>query len=321
MKAISILERLDESGAPENPLARSIKAAFADALWAHKDYPKIKSVPVIQHGAGGLGGFDVRVSDFLAIFENLKKGEKGKINYCLGIPHEDSLKRPENEPDLRPEGSFSVRGYSLGGFGSVTTNKIIASVCADLFNLDVQANPKYGAEKKGLPTQFFLTIAPEHIYTHQEIEHCEFIALLHFGSFLGGNPLRHLVPGGRLFIQSKFKDPKDIWEHIPDKSKTYIREKKFKVCALNAAGIAKEVTTAPHLIQRMQGIVLLGVFLRVTPFAERQGMDESALFKKIEVIIRNYFGKHGEKVVEDNLACIKRGYKELIDIPENIIKG
>ncbi|MFC2074823.1 2-oxoacid:acceptor oxidoreductase family protein [Bdellovibrionota bacterium] len=321
LKGISILERLDESGSPENPLARGIKAAFADAMWGCGDHPQIKSVPVIQHGAGGLGGNDVRVRDLIAVVENMKLGKKGKTNYCLGVEHEDALAFVGEEPDARDEGSFSMRGYSIGGFGSMTTNKVIASVCADLFDLKVQANPKYGAEKKGLPTQYFLTTAPNHIRTHQELEKVEFVAFNHMGSFLSGNPLAGLVEGGTVFLQVSTKDPKEIWDLIPSNGKEAIIKNKYKVFALDSAGIAKEVAKAPHLVVRMQGIILLGLFLRVTPFAEEQGMDEKKLFEKVEDVIRKSFGKYGESVVEENLTCIKRGYKELIEIPESVKKG
>jgi pyruvate-ferredoxin/flavodoxin oxidoreductase len=53
------------------------------------------------------------------------------------------------DPDLRPAGAFSMRGHSVGGFGSVTTNKVIATIAGEVFGKDVQAYPKYGSEKKG----------------------------------------------------------------------------------------------------------------------------------------------------------------------------
>ena len=56
-----------------------------------------------------------------------------------------------------------MRGHSVGGFGSVTTNKVIATIAGDVFGMDVQAYPKYGSEKKGLPTTYYLTIANQHI--------------------------------------------------------------------------------------------------------------------------------------------------------------
>ena len=66
-------------------------------------------------------------------------------------------------PDLREPGSFSMRGHSVGGFGSVTTNKLIATIVGEVFGKHVQAYPRYGSEKKGLPTTYFLTIADEDV--------------------------------------------------------------------------------------------------------------------------------------------------------------
>ena len=67
-----------------------------------------------------------------------------------------------------------MRGHSVGGYGSVTTNKVIATIVGDLFGLQVQAYPMYGSEKKGLPTTYFLTVAEEPIGAHAELRHVDF---------------------------------------------------------------------------------------------------------------------------------------------------
>ena len=54
--------------------------------------------------------------------------------------------------------------------------------------LFVMANPKYGSEKKGLPTTYYLTVAPSHIRTHSELQHVEFIPLNDVNAFNLGNP-------------------------------------------------------------------------------------------------------------------------------------
>src|SRR5205814_997802 len=74
---------------------------------------------------------------------------EGPDFFCVGIDHPLALKRTD-DPDLRPRGGFSMRGHSVGGFGSVTTNKVIATIAGNVFGKDVQAYPKYGSEKKGL---------------------------------------------------------------------------------------------------------------------------------------------------------------------------
>ena len=105
-----------------------------------------------------------------------------------------------------------MRGYSVGGFGSVATNKIIATVTANLFDLHVQAYPFYGSEKKGLPTRYFLTAADQPIRKHCELHHVEFVPLSALASFNLGNPLDGIAKGGTVFVQTARTDPEEVWQ-------------------------------------------------------------------------------------------------------------
>ncbi|MFQ6116278.1 MAG: 2-oxoacid:acceptor oxidoreductase family protein, partial [bacterium] len=273
LKAFSVLERMDNPPAQSNPLTLEIKAAFSDALNEMNGYPKITKIPQIYSGSGGLGSRDVRPGDFIAMVENMKNGA-GHHYFTVGIKHETALKN-EFDPDVRPEGAFSMRGHSVGGYGSVTTNKVIATIVADLFGLQVQAYPKYGSEKKGLPTTYYLTIAKDRIRTHCEMENVEFIPLNDVNAFNLENPLAGLSENGFVFLQTYRTNPTDIWKSIPEYARSFIRDKKVRVFALDTVKIAKEVATDPSLQQRMQGIVLLGIFLKVTPFRKEYQLTDA----------------------------------------------
>ena len=67
----------------------------------------------------------------------------------------------------------------------------------------------------------------------------------------------------------------------------------------------------------MQGIVLLGAFLKLTPYSQASGMSDAEVYAGVESALRKYFGKRGEQVIQDNLTCVKRGYKELQEVPAN----
>jgi pyruvate-ferredoxin/flavodoxin oxidoreductase len=310
-KAISVLERVDESSAPESPLARDVKSAFADALAGNPNFAKIKKIPIIQSGAGGLGGRDVRARDFVSIVENMKKGTKGNFRYCVGIQHPDALPTPAVLPDIRPKGAFSLGGHSIGGLGSVTTNKIMASVCGDLFDLYVQAFPKYGAEKKGLPTSYFLTISPLRVEYHQELEKVDFIFLSDINAFAHSNPLDAIVQGGAIFVQGNQHQVEAFLDGLSEKTLRQIKGLGLKLYYLDALAIAKEKASTADLLQRMQGIVLLGVFLKVSPFARERKLDKAGLMVSVEKVVRKYFGKRGDRVVQDNLDCIERGFEDV----------
>jgi pyruvate-ferredoxin/flavodoxin oxidoreductase len=317
VKAIAIIERMDNPAAQSNPLTSEIKAAFADALSGALGYPKIDRAPVIYSGAAGLGSRDIRPGDFISVIEHLRSANERRF-FVLGIDHELALPAAA-EPDVRPKGAFSMRGHSIGGYGSVTTNKVIATIVGDLFGLQVQAYPMYGSEKKGLPTTYFLTVAEEPIGAHAELRHVDFVPLNNVNAFNIGNPLAGLVPGGTVFIQHPSRDPRQVWSAIPANAREFIRENSIRVLALDAVKVAQEVSSHRELAQRMQGIVMLGVFLRVAPFVQGRGLSDAAVDVTVEKSLRKFFGKRGEVVVQENLAAVKRGRTEVLEIPRAIM--
>jgi pyruvate-ferredoxin/flavodoxin oxidoreductase len=317
--AFSVLERMDDPlSTTGNHLTREIKAAFCDAMTGQNGQERIDRIPRIYSGSAGLGSRDVRPGDLIAVVENML--EDGQDYFCIGIDHPLALKVKE-DPDLREPGSFSMRGHSVGGFGSVTTNKVIATIAGDVFGMDVQAYPKYGSEKKGLPTTYYLTISNKHIRLHSELEWVDLVVLNDTTALYSGNPLVGLVDGGAIVMQSSFTDPKDVWERIPAHHRRFIRQKKARVYYADMVQIAREVASEADLQMRMQGIVLLGAFLKLTPYAQRSGMTDEQVYAGVEKALRKYFGKRGDRVVQDNMACVKRGYQELKEVPQDVIQG
>jgi len=317
VKAVTVLERLDIPLMQSNPQLCEIKAAFADAMAGTPGYPKVARMPRFCGASAGLGSRDVRAGDFIATVENMLSAAP-RFYFTLGIKHEMALP-VHDDPDVRSPGSFSMRGHSVGGYGSVTTNKVIATIAGEVFGMDVQAYPKYGSEKKGLPTTYYLTIAKQHIRVHSELEHVEFIPLNDVNAFNMENPLAGLAPDGMVFVQSPVSDPAAIWASVPAWARQEMREKNARLFALDTVQIAKEVSSKADLVQRMQGIVLLGIFLRVTPFRTESGITDEQLFQGAEKSLRKYFGKRGERVVQDNLKAVERGYREVIEVPREIM--
>src|SRR6266853_3618053 len=317
VKAMSVVERLDIPMMQSNPQLCEIKAAFADAMAETPGYPPITHMPRFFGGPAGLGNREVRAGGVISIGDNMRTA-KPRPYFTVGIKHETALPITI-DPDVRGEGSFSMRGHSVGGYGSVTTNKVIATIAGEVFGMDVQAYPKYGSEKKGLPTTYYLTIAKDHIRVHSELENVEFIPLNDVNAFNLENPLAGLSDNGMVFVQSPWTDPDKIWDRIPAWARRSLIQKNARVFALDTVKIAKEVSSLADLQQRMQGIVLLGVFLRVTPFTSESGISDEALFTGVEKAIRKYFGKRGERVVQDNLQAVRRGYNELMEISKEVM--
>jgi pyruvate/2-oxoacid:ferredoxin oxidoreductase beta subunit/Pyruvate/2-oxoacid:ferredoxin oxidoreductase gamma subunit/ferredoxin len=309
-KAVAVIERTDVPLAESNPLTTEIKAALAEAHLGNPEFG-VFPLPLVYSGVAGLGGRDLRPGHFVAAADAMA-GRDPRRRFVLGVKHPDAL-QVTCDPDVRPAGSFSLRGHSVGGFGSVTTNKVLATVASDLFGVSVQAFPKYGSEKKGLPTNYFLTLADRPIRLHAELSTVEFVAIQDRNAFLNSDPLAGLRAGGTVLVQSDLL-PQDLWQGLPLPVRKAVRERELRLHVLDAQRIARESASRADLQVRMQGIVLLGAFLRLTPFRERAGLDEEQLFTALRRPLEKYFGKRGEKVVEDNLAAVRRGYHEVAEV-------
>jgi len=306
-RAIAVIERTDEPAAADNPLTREIKAALADLASDQVAIPRVFSV------SAGLGSRDVSAGDIAAVYRWLEHpATAGNRFAVLGVRH--SLALQPLAIDVTPPGAYSLRGHSIGGLGAVTTNKLIAALAGDLFGVRVQAYPRYGSEKKGLPTSYFLTLADERIRTHAELDRVHFVSLYDAAAFGQGDPLRGLVDGGTVFVQTALTDPMAVWASIAPDAQARIVARGIRVAALDTAGLARRHSPRPDLIVRMQGIALVGVFLRLTPFAARASLEGEDLMREVRTRLLRFFGKRGERVVDANLALIREAYDGVIDV-------
>ena len=133
----------------------------------------------------------------------------------LGVPHPYEVKSDER-PSLLPEGAIAVRFHSIGGWGAITTGKNLGAIIGD-FNdflsarhtdldefgrpkevIHVSANPKYGSEKKGAPTSYFLVVAPERIRVNCDLRHVDVVLCCDPKAFTHTNPLDGMSEGGAL---------------------------------------------------------------------------------------------------------------------------
>jgi pyruvate-ferredoxin/flavodoxin oxidoreductase len=308
VRAVGVVERTDEPAAADNPLTRELKSALADVAADGASIPRVTSA------SAGLGSRDVAAGDLVAMFNLLDDDEalRARRHVVLGIPHPDGL--PKVDVVLRPAGAYSLRGHSIGGFGSITTNKLLATVVGDLFGLHVQAYPRYGSEKKGLPTTYYLTIAEERIRQHAELTRVEFVPLHDVAAFAQGSPLAGLADGGTVFVQSPLSDPAAIWAALPAEVRAEILRRDIRLVALDTAALAMKHAPRPEFEVRMQGIALVGVFLRLAPFAERAGLDREQLLAAVGERLNRFYGKRGRAVVEANLAVVTEAYDGVLDV-------
>jgi pyruvate-ferredoxin/flavodoxin oxidoreductase len=352
-KGVAILERLDQPLAVDAPLAREVRAVMTKCLenGTHKKtvpYPDLASyrpseMPALYSGSFGMGSRDLQPEGIIAAIENMLPDGKHKKQFYLSIdfirdvpftpkqrqyqesiqdayPHvkELALHGSEN-PNLMPEGAVTVRFHSVGGWGAITTGKNLAMTLFDLLGYEIKANPKYGSEKKGQPTTYYLAAAPEPIRVNCEYYFVDVVLSPDPNVFKHTNALAGLKKGGCFIIQSEKEKPEDVWADIPRPYQKIIIDNDIHVFYIDGFKIAREEATDPELQLRMQGIAFQGAFFAASPLMEKAGLSEANLLKAIEDQLQHKFGAKGQRVVDDNMRVVKRGFDEVHEIEEKVL--
>ncbi len=297
------------------------------------------------HSAGfGFGSRDLQPGDIVAAVENMLPEGAGRRQFYLGIdfirkgtrlpklqiwqeqlldayPDLGSMAlEPAREVNLLPPGSTAIRIHSVGGWGAITMGKNLTMTAFELLGMHVKANPKYGSEKKGQPTTFYSVLSHEPVKLNAELKHVNVVLSPDGNVFLHSDPLAGMAEGGVFIIQSH-DAPEDVWRSLPAHSRRAIREKGIRVFALDAFGIASDEASEAELRYRMQGAAFMGAFFRCAPLMASEGMDEARLFEGIRAQMQKKFGHRGERVVEDNLRVIRRGWDEVAEVPTDAEVG
>ncbi|MDO8990693.1 MAG: 2-oxoacid:acceptor oxidoreductase family protein [Sideroxyarcus sp.] len=353
-KGVAVLERTDQPLSEDLPLMREVRSTVSKCLENGKEpnhagyaaYENVKDMPSLYSGCYGLGSRDLQPEGLIAAVENMQPGAAHRKFYYLSVDFvrdesanpkqeirqqelqaaypgiKDMALRGSENPNLLPKGAIAVRMHSIGGWGAVTTGKNLAMTLFELLGWDIKANPKYGSEKKGQPTTYYLSAAPEPIRINCEYTNVDVVLSPDPQVFGHTNALEGMREGGVFIIQSNLGSAEALWETLPMQTQKYIVDKKIRVFFLDAFKIAREESSNADLQLRMQGNAFQGAFFRASDVKERAGLSEETLFAAIENQLESKFGSKGKRIVEDNLRVVRRGYEEIFEIaPEQMKVG
>ncbi|MGA3334464.1 MAG: 2-oxoacid:acceptor oxidoreductase family protein [Terracidiphilus sp.] len=340
-KNVIVLERTDEALAGDNPLGRDIRTAFSKALQRTGGLPAITlaEVPRFFGGSYGLGSRDFRPEHIIGAYEFAAAGRARKdgktaaddVNFIvLGVDHPYSVIADEM-PSLLPAGAVAVRFHSIGGWGAITTGKNLGAILGDLNDLlferdhlvdelgnpreviHVSANPKYGSEKKGAPTSYFMVAAKERIRVNCDLRHVTVVLCCDPKAFTHTNPLDGMQEGGSLVWESDV-DGAHAWQNLPIWARQQIIQKKIRVFTLPGFEIARKATDRSDLQLRMQGNAFLGAFFAVSPMLQEFGITQEQFREVVHKQYVNKFGKLGDAVVQSNMEVMIQGFERVKEI-------
>ncbi|MHC4958379.1 MAG: 2-oxoacid:acceptor oxidoreductase family protein [Planctomycetota bacterium] len=336
-KNVIIIERTDEPLANDNPLTRDVRVALARAL--ERGDIGLDEMPRILSGSYGLGSRDFRPEAVLGAYEfatGKVARQDGKtadeVSYfTLGIDHPYEVTSADR-PSLLPDNAIAVRLHSIGGWGMITTGKNLGAIIGELGEelalkagkrdefgrleelIHVSANPKYGSEKKGSPTSYFLVVAPERIRVNCDLRHVNVVLCCDPKAFTHMNPADGLADGGTLVIESS-EDPEGVWSRIPPAVRTEIIERDIKIYSLPGFQIAHDATKRRDLQLRMQGNAFLGAFFAVSPFLENNKITREHFEEMVLAQYQKKFGRFGRAVVDANMQVMRAGLDRVQFVP------
>ena len=254
--------------------------ATASAITASR---RSHSLPKMTTAIFGLGAHDLQPRHLVAAFRNMETNNApfvylGSQFFAKNPPPqlaalqarlkaaypETELMALETEPNpvLLPPEAFRVRFHSIGGYGTIATGKLITDILAGVLGMHSKAAPKYGSEKSGAPTNYYITLSPEPVkITNAELEDVEIVISPDHRVFGHTNPLRGLVEGGTFVLQSSLS-PLEVWKELPEQARRTLRAKKIRFFILDGFAVAKRHAPTPELETRMMGIAFIGAVVR-----------------------------------------------------------
>jgi pyruvate-ferredoxin/flavodoxin oxidoreductase len=352
-KNVIILERTDEALSPDNPLGKDIRTAISKAIQtegrpAQEGLPtlSLSDVPRIFAGTYGLGSRDFRPEHIIGAYEfatanrarkDGKTAADGVSFFVLGIDHPYAVVGEET-PSLLPEGAVAVRFHSIGGWGAITTGKNLGAIIGDLNDLlyerdglkddygnpkeviHVSANPKYGSEKKGSPTSYFMVAAKDRIRVNCDLRHVTVVLCCDPKAFTHCNPLDGMAPGGALIWESD-EEGEQAWERLPLWARKQIIDNNIRVFTLPGFNIAKKATDRGDLQLRMQGNAFLGSFFAVSSLLEEFGITQEQYRDVVHKQYVKKFGKLGDAVVASNMEVMIQGFEQVKEIKIGVLSA
>ncbi|MDA0887245.1 MAG: pyruvate:ferredoxin (flavodoxin) oxidoreductase [Cyanobacteria bacterium] len=316
-RAIAVLDRCKEPGAPGEPLYLDVVAALAEE-WAAVHGGA--SLPVVLGGRYGLSSKEFTPAMVKAVFDHLRPllapGQPRPLNhFTVGI--DDDLTQLSLPFDTDVEHGFhtdaaEVRAvfYGLGSDGTVGANKAAIKIIGEGTDLCAQGYFVYDSKKSGSVTVSHLRFGPQPIRSTYLIQRPTFVACHQWDFVERFDLLAGIEPGGVFLLNSPFA-PADTWARLPEALRAQIRSKAIQVQQINAYQVARQAGMGPHINTVMQAcfFALSGVLPRQEALA------------RIRHSIETSYRRKGEAVVAMNLAALDASLEQLVPLDWSSLDG
>ena len=304
-RAVAVLDRCKDPGAPGEPLYLDVVAAIQES-WsaAHGDAPS----PLVLGGRYGLSSKEFTPAMVKAVVDHLGAALAGvpAINhFSVGISDDLTHRSLPVDDSFVTEGPGEVRAvfYGLGSDGTVGANKSAIKIIGENTELFAQGYFVYDSKKSGSVTVSHLRFGPRPIRSTYLIQRPTVVACHQWDFLQRFDLLAGIEPGGVFLLNSPF-DPAETWARLPQPLRATIRAKQLAVWVINAYRVAREAGMGPHINTVMQACF----------FAVSGVLPREEAIEQIRASIHKSYGRKGEAVVARNLQALDASLDQLLPL-------
>ncbi len=297
VRRIAVLDRTIEPGSIGEPLFLDVKSLYYGT----------ENAPVILGGRYGLSSKDTTPAMVKAIYDNLE-GEQ-KNNFTIGI--EDDVTHTsltyDKTLDLVDANTTELLFFGLGSDGTVGASKNITKIIGDHTDLFSQAYASYDSKKAGAVTRMHLRFSDKPIRSTYLVNYPNFVSCSTDNYLLKYDMLKGLKSGGTFLLNTQ-TPLADIEEHLPNRVKRQLAQKKAKFYIINAVDRAYEIGLGRRINTIMQA-----AFFKLNQHL----MTAEDANKYMKEYAKKTYGRKGDAIVKMNYEAIDAGYKDLVEVPVN----
>jgi pyruvate-ferredoxin/flavodoxin oxidoreductase len=290
-RAVAVLDRTKEPGAPGEPLYLDVVAAL---------HEQARTVDRAMGARYGLASKEVTPAMLKGVFDELT-APCGRHHVTVGI--NDDITHLSVAPDTSftvPVATTQAVFFGLGSDGTVGANKASIKIIGEGTDLDVQGYFVIDSRKEGSVTVSHLRFGPGPIRSTYLIDGADFVACHQFG-LLERMKVLGVARAGATFLLNSPYPADEVWAHLPAEVQHEIIDKRMRFYVVDAHALAREVGLGERINTIMQPC-----------FFALAGLGD--LTPQFKLAIEATYGKRGRAVVERNLAAADRALDGLAEV-------
>ena len=298
-RAIAVLDRTKEPGAPGEPLYLDIVTTLSQAA-ADGTLPCAR-LPHIIGGRYGLSSKEFTPAMVKAVYDELDKAQP-KNGFTVGINDDVSHTSLAYDPDFAIEPEQVVRAlfYGLGADGTVGANKNTIKIIGEDPAFYAQGYFVYDSKKSGSQTISHLRFGPEPIISSYLVQSANFIGCHQFNFLERTNVLEKAAEGATFLLNSPHAAD-EVWDQLPRVIQQTIIQRKLEFHVIDAYTVARDSGMGNRINTVMQTCF----------FALSGVMPKETAIAKIKTAIQKTYGKKGEEVVRRNFEAVDNTLAQL----------